>query len=102
MEEEIKNQLFAITATDKVDLATLEFDQRCIEAREDPTERNLGVAIRGADLAGQHFGIGITRGAKKAEAHQVGLIVVDRVDNDVVRCFGIGLIVHQAFMSSLF
>ena len=43
MEEEIKNQLFAITATDKVDLATLEFDQRCIEARKTPPNAILAL-----------------------------------------------------------
>ncbi|ALA57134.1 hypothetical protein NITMOv2_0698 [Nitrospira moscoviensis] len=100
--QQVEQQLFAVPATDEIDLGTLQLDQRGVEARKDPAERKLDRPVLGADLTGQDLGVGIARRAEKAEPDQVRLLAIDTLDNDVVRRLWIRLIEHDTLVSRLF
>ena len=93
--EQIDDQLFAVAAADEVDFLALRLDELRVERREDAAEGQLDVGIGGAELAGEHLGVGVARGRQEAHPHEVRLLTTHLVDDDLVGCFGIGLIEHR-------
>ena len=48
--EQVKDELFAVAATDEVNLWNLKLDELCVQRRKDSAEGDLDVGISGPDL----------------------------------------------------
>ena len=102
MLQQVKNELFAVPATNEVHLRALQLDQRGVETGKHASKRQLHLAVGGTDLAGEDFGVRITGRTQKTQAHESRLPPLDLLDNDPIGRFGIGLVKHHALVARAF
>ena len=95
MLEQVDDELLAVTAAHEVDFLALRLDQRRVQCREHPAERQLDLGIGRAQLPREDLGVGIARGRQEAHADEVRLLPPQLVDDDGVGRVGIGLIEHR-------
>ena len=93
--EQIDDELLAVAPAHEVDFLALRLDQRRVQRREHPAERQLDVGIGRAQLPREDLGVGIARGRQEAHADEVRLLPPQLVDDDGVGRVGIGLIEHR-------
>ena len=93
--EQVDDELLAVAAAHEVDFRALRLDQRRVQRREHPAERQLDGGIGRAQLPREDLGVGIARGRQEAHADEIRLLPPHLVDDDGVGRVGIGLIEHR-------